>query len=63
MGGEDIAFQPTVACTKQPRVLLGSQGYHVVITTNISINRMARQLEGNKEMNAQRGSVTARGTH
>jgi uncharacterized protein YcbX len=43
-------------------MLLGSQGYHVFITTNISVNRMARELEGNMEMAAQRGNITAQGS-
>jgi hypothetical protein len=65
MDGEDMAFEaypflPTVVLPSSPQwsvltslgVLQGNQCYYVVITTNISVNRMAREPERNMEMNS-----------
>jgi hypothetical protein len=38
--------------------LVTSKGYHIINTTNIPVNRMATQLEGNIRNHAGRGNVT-----
>jgi hypothetical protein len=53
-----IPFQPPLAYVIQPKALVASNDYHMVVTTNIHLNRMARWLaEGT--MYTGRGIVTA----
>jgi hypothetical protein len=49
------------AYANQPKGLVSSEGYRVIITTNISRNRMVRRLEGNMQQYEERGSARARG--
>jgi hypothetical protein len=44
----------------QPKTVFTSEGYHVVFTINISLNRIAVRLEGNIDKYAESGSVPAR---
>lgn len=37
-----IPFQPLLVHVVQPKVLVASKDYHMVVTTNIHLNRMAR---------------------
>jgi hypothetical protein len=45
------------------KALLTSKRYHIIITTNIPVNRLARQLEGNIRKHAGRGNVTPGGRY
>ena len=48
-GGDDTRkFSPSnlVWLVSQPTELIGSEGYNVPITTTISVNKMAEELEG-----------------
>jgi hypothetical protein len=53
---------PTLYGLRQPaHIICQREGYHAVITTNIRVKGMARQLEGNMRTDSGGGSVTARG--
>jgi hypothetical protein len=54
-----IPLQLYLAYISQPRVLVATEDYHVIVITNIPVNRIAEQLEGNIGKYARRGNVTA----
>jgi hypothetical protein len=66
MALEASQFLPTVRVPSGLLSLKGfvtSKGYHIIITINITVNRMARQLEGNIRKHAGRGNVTSGGRY
>jgi hypothetical protein len=56
-----IPLQLPLPNVNAPKTLVTSFGYHVIITTTSSVNRMARRLEGNIGRYTGGGSVTHRG--
>jgi hypothetical protein len=62
MALEASLFLPTVRLPSDLlslKVLVTSKGYHIIITTNIPVNRIARQLEGTIRKHAGRGNITS----
>jgi hypothetical protein len=57
-----IPFQPILAYLSYPNALVANGGCHVVITTNIRVNRMAGQFLEVIRKYSRRWNVTARGT-
>jgi hypothetical protein len=53
--------QTPLVYVNQPKERVDSEGHHVVITTNIRVNKMARRLEERARKYARGGNRTGRG--
>jgi hypothetical protein len=54
-----IPLLPTLSYANQPEALITNKGYHIVITTTIHVNRVAKRLEGNIGKYAGERSIMA----
>jgi hypothetical protein len=57
-----ISLHPPMAYVNQPKELVSSEIYHVLIATNILVDGMGRRREGFIGNNTGGGSLTIRGT-
>jgi hypothetical protein len=53
-----IPPQLSVACANHPSAFIANEPYHVIITTTICVNSMARRLEGWKWSGGSMGSLS-----
>jgi hypothetical protein len=54
-----IPLQLPLAYVNQPEVRVVNESYHIIITANFRLSRMARWLEGNTRKYTGRGSMTS----